>query len=119
MYVLNMDREKLYGRINLRVDKMLSAGLAEEVKGLLDKGYGEDLVSMQGLGYKEFIPYFKGEWSLENSASEIKQKTRHFAKRQLTWFRRQNDGTWIDMTNKTAVEAAEEIKIDLIKKGIL
>ena len=119
MYVLNMDREKLYDRINLRVDKMLSAGLEEEVRGLLDKGYDENLVSMQGLGYKEFMPYFKGECSLENAIDEIKQKTRHFAKRQLTWFRRQTDGTWIDMTDKTAVEAAEEIKKDLIEKGII
>jgi len=119
MYVLNMDREKLYHRINLRVDKMLSAGLEEEVRGLLDKGYEENLVSMQGLGYKEFMPYFKGECSLESTIDEIKQKTRHFAKRQLTWFRRQTDGTWIDMTDKTAVEAAEEIKKDLIEKGII
>ena len=119
MYVLNMDREKLYGRINLRVDKMMSAGLEEEVRGLLDKGYSENLVSMQGLGYKEFMPYFKGEWTLENAVEEIKQKTRHFAKRQLTWFRRQTDGTWVDMTGENAVSAAEKIKKDLIEKGII
>ena len=119
MYVLNMDREKLYERINLRVDKMFEAGLVEEVAEILDMGYTPELVSMQGLGYKEFIPFFEGKCSLEEVSEEIKQKTRHFAKRQLTWFRRQLDGTWVDVTNITAKEAAEIIKKDLTEKGII
>ena len=119
MYVLNMDREKLYERINLRVDKMFETGLVEEVAEILDMGYTPELVSMQGLGYKEFIPFFEGKCSLEEVSEEIKQKTRHFAKRQLTWFRRQLDGTWVDVTNITAKEAAEIIKKDLTEKGII
>ena len=107
--VLNMEREKLYERINLRVDIMIKNGLLGEVKSLLDKGYSTDLVSMQGLGYKEFVPYFKGETTLEAAIEELKQGTRHFAKRQLTWFRRQSKGLWIDLTNKDKITAVQEI----------
>lgn len=107
--VINMEREKLYERINLRVDLMVKNGLLDEVKGLLDRGYSTDLISMQGLGYKEFVPYFNGEISLEAAIEELKQKTRHFAKRQLTWFRRQSKGLWIDLTNKDKVTVVQEI----------
>lgn len=96
MFVLNMDREKLYSRIDLRVDLMLKDGLVEEVKALLDKGYNPDLVSMQGLGYKEIVKYLKGEMSLEEAVFILKRDTRHFAKRQLTWFKHQCNGIWID-----------------------
>jgi tRNA dimethylallyltransferase len=108
--VLNMEREKLYQRINLRVDLMMKAGLLDEAKGLLNKGYSADLVSMQGLGYKEFIPYFNGEISLDSAIEELKQGTRHFAKRQLTWFRRQAKGLWIDLTQKDKFTAVKEIE---------
>lgn len=107
--VLNMKRDKLYERINLRVDLMIKNGLLDEVKGLLDGGYSADLVSMQGLGYKEFVPYFKGETSLEAAIEVLKQGTRHFAKRQLTWFSRQSKGLWIDLTNKDKMTAIQEI----------
>ncbi|MEA5085511.1 MAG: tRNA (adenosine(37)-N6)-dimethylallyltransferase MiaA [Lachnospiraceae bacterium] len=107
--VINMEREKLYERINLRVDLMVKIGLLDEVKGLLDRGYSANLVSMQGLGYKEFIPYFNGEITLEAAIEELKQSTRHFAKRQLTWFRRQSKGLWIDLTNKDKTTAVQEI----------
>jgi tRNA dimethylallyltransferase len=96
---LTMDREKLYERINKRVDKMMEAGLVEEVRQLLDRGYDPSLVSMQGLGYKELVPYLYGEITLEKAVNDIKQRTRHFAKRQLSWFRRMPEIEWYDMTN--------------------
>ena len=93
-YVLNMDRERLYERIDLRVDLMIENGLIEEVRGLMEKGCDRSLVSMQGLGYKEIIAYLEGEVSLEEAVRVLKRDTRHFAKRQLTWFRRE-EATWI------------------------
>ncbi|MBS4900691.1 MAG: tRNA (adenosine(37)-N6)-dimethylallyltransferase MiaA [Clostridiales bacterium] len=95
-FVLSDDREKLYERINARVDKMLEAGLVDEVKGLMARGYGADLVSMQGIGYKEIIEYLESGISYEHAVESIKQNTRHFAKRQLTWFRREKDVIWMD-----------------------
>ena len=109
LIILNMDRETLYGRIDERVDIMVKDGLVEEVKKLLDMGYNENMVSMKGIGYKELIPYFKGECSLEYAISEIKKNTRHFAKRQVTWFKYQTDGLWIAMDGKSKESAAEEI----------
>lgn len=90
-FVLNRDRATLYARIDKRVDNMIKQGLVEEVKNLLESGYTKSLVSMQGLGYKEIIPYLEGEYSLENAVDIIKRDTRHFAKRQLTWFRRERE----------------------------
>nr|WP_317358426.1 tRNA (adenosine(37)-N6)-dimethylallyltransferase MiaA [uncultured Tyzzerella sp.] len=99
-FVLNMDREKLYNRINLRVDIMVKNGLVNEVKSLLEKGYKKNLVSMQGIGYKEIIKYLEGEYSLDYGVEIIKRDTRHFAKRQLTWFKHQSqDAIWIDVNN--------------------
>lgn len=95
-FVLNDDRETLYGRIEQRVDEMLKEGLVEEVKRLKDMGYHRDMVSMQGLGYKEILAYLEGECSLEEAVYLIKLGTRHFAKRQLTWFRREKDVIWVD-----------------------
>ncbi len=92
--ILNCDREKLYNRIELRIDKMISDGLVQEVENLLNLGYGESLVSMQGLGYKELVPYVKGHIPLETAIYNLKQNTRHFAKRQLTWFKNKCDGIW-------------------------
>lgn len=99
MIGLTMEREKLYERINHRVDLMIEAGLVEEVRKLLDQGYDSSLVSMQGLGYKELIPYLYGEITLEKAINDIKQRTRHFAKRQLSWFRRMPEIKWFDMTD--------------------
>lgn len=95
-YVLNMDRNRLYARIGERVDRMLSDGLVEEVRALKDMGCTRDMVSMQGLGYKEILDYLSGEVSLEEAVYIIKRDTRHFAKRQLTWFKREKDVTWVD-----------------------
>lgn len=94
--VLNDEREHLYERINLRVDEMIEKGLVAEVKKLLSKGCKKDMVSMQGLGYKEIISYIEGESSIEESVYRLKRDTRHFAKRQLTWFKREKEVTWID-----------------------
>ncbi|QDX94871.1 tRNA dimethylallyltransferase [Brevibacillus laterosporus] len=105
---LTMDRAKLYERVNQRVDVMIEAGLVEEVRILLDQGYSADLVAMQGLGYKELIPYLYGEITLDKAISDIKQRTRHFAKRQLTWFRRMPQLEWYDMTNPDSYEQVVE-----------
>ena len=94
--VLDMERQKLYDRINRRVDDMVENGLVEEVKKLLEHGYRRDLVSMQGLGYKELIPYLEHQCSLEEAVYRIKRDTRHFAKRQMTWFRRERGVTVLD-----------------------
>ena len=95
-FVLNDQRDRIYERINLRVDKMISEGLVLEVKKLLDKGYDPSLVSLQGLGYKELIPYLHGEQTLDEAIYTIKRDTRHFAKRQLTWFRREKEVIWVE-----------------------
>lgn len=98
-FVLTDERSKLYERIEKRIDLMLEEGLVEEVQKLLEKGYGKGLVSMQGLGYKELIPYLEGEISFDEAAYILKRDTRHFAKRQLTWFRRERDVRWLDKRN--------------------
>ena len=95
-FVLNDDRANLYSRINRRVDQMMEKGLLEEVKALKARGYTRDMVSMQGLGYKEVLAYLDGECTLEEAVSVIKRDTRHFAKRQITWFKRERDVIWID-----------------------
>lgn len=95
-FVLNDDREKLYLRIEERIDEMLKQGLVEEVQKLRDMGCHRGMVSMQGLGYKEMLAYLEGEMSLEEAVSVLKRDTRHFAKRQLTWFRRERDVIWVD-----------------------
>lgn len=94
-FVLEMNREDLYKRINERVDRMMAEGLEEEVRSLWRAGYGRELVSMQGIGYKEFFDYFEKKASLEETVDQIKKDTRHFAKRQLTWFRREREIVWI------------------------
>ena len=95
-FVLTMDRKKLYERIDKRVDLMFDMGLVEEVKALMAKGYDKSLVSMQGIGYKEVIDYLSGKTNLEECIDIIKRDTRHFAKRQLTWFKREKVVTYID-----------------------
>ena len=91
----------------------------EAVKGLLDKGYTPDLVSMQGIGYKEFIPYFNGECALEEAITQLKTNTRRFAKRQLTWFRRQIEGLWVDMDQSDGDKVMENVLDYLKQKEIL
>lgn len=95
-FVLNDERNRLYERINVRVDAMMDEGLVEEVTALKEMGYHRDMVSMQGLGYKEILAYLDGECTLDEAVEIIKRDTRHFAKRQLTWFRREPDVIWVD-----------------------
>lgn len=95
-FVLNDDREHLYERINQRVDVMMEQGLLAEVQKLKEMGYHKKMVSMQGLGYKEILEYLEGECTLEEAVYRIKRDTRHFAKRQLTWFRRERDVLWVN-----------------------
>ncbi len=119
-FVLTDNRKHLYERIEKRVDMMIKNGLVEEVQKLKDMGYHREMVSMQGLGYKEILDYLDGKMTLEEAVSLIKKETRHFAKRQLTWFRRERDVIWFD---KEKYEYNEEhILRDMIKileeKGI-
>lgn len=95
-YVLRLPREILYERINRRVDIMREAGLTQEVKKLLDMGCTKDMVSMQGIGYRQIIDALEGNLSLDDAYEKIKLDTRHFAKRQFTWFNREKTVTWID-----------------------
>lgn len=111
-FVLNDDRALLYKRIEQRIDIMIQQGLVEEVQKLIDYGCTPDMVSMQGLGYKEIIPYLMDECSLENAIYILKRDTRHFAKRQLTWFRRERDVTWID---KSTYSSEEKMLADMLQ----
>ena len=95
-FVLTDDRANLYNRIDLRVDIMLEKGLVDEVQKLKNMGYHRDMVSMQGLGYKEILDYLDGKCTLDEAVYVLKRETRHFAKRQLTWFRRERDVIWFD-----------------------
>ena len=95
-FVLTDDRKILYDRIDKRVDLMMQEGLLEEVNALRLRGLKRESVAMQGLGYKELFGYFEGEYPLEEAVRIIKRDTRHFAKRQLTWFRRERDVIWLD-----------------------
>lgn len=97
-FVLTDSRDKIYQRIDERVDLMMAHGLMEEVRALRDRGCRRDMVSMQGLGYKELLACLEGEISLEEAVYLIKRDTRHFAKRQLTWFRREKEVIWVDKT---------------------
>lgn len=95
VFVINFPREKMYERINSRVDKMLEEGLIEEVKQIVEK-YKNFPTAMQGIGYKEVIKYINGECTYQEMAEEIKKGTRHYAKRQITWFKKYQDAIWLD-----------------------
>lgn len=95
-FVLNEDRETLYRRIDQRVDAMMEKGLLDEVRRLRKMGCTRDMVSMQGLGYKEMLGFLEGEYPLEEAVRILKRDTRHFAKRQLTWFKREPEVIWIE-----------------------
>lgn len=120
-FVLNDDRARLYERIDRRVDTMIADGLVEEVRRLRAMGYTKELVSMQGLGYKELFPYFDGECTLDEAVSVMKRDTRHFAKRQLTWFRREKDVIWVNkqMFSYDNDKILSYINGILMKKGIV
>lgn len=104
-FVLNDNRKCLYARIEQRIDEMLKDGLVKEVEALRRRGCTRDLVSMQGLGYKEILAYLEGDCSLEEAVYILKRDTRHFAKRQITWFKREKDVIWL---NKPDFEYKEE-----------
>ena len=114
-FVLNKDRAKLYETINKRVDLMLQMGLLEEVQKLAAKGYTRELVSMQGLGYKELLAYFDGEYSLEEAVEILKRDTRHFAKRQLTWFKREKEVIWVNKDEFTNEDELLNHLLQIIK----
>ena len=101
---LNMPRETLYQRIEERVDRMVEAGLIEEVKGLLDQGYPRNCIAMQSFGYKELIDYLDGKRTFDEAIALLKQNTRRFAKRQLTWFRNDSRIEWLDTSEFSSVD---------------
>ncbi len=111
VFAINMDREKLYERINKRVDIMIENGLVDEVKSLIKK-YDELPTAIQGLGYKEVVSYLKSEITYDEMLEKIKQETRRYAKRQLTWFRRNKEITWLDG------QAGIQNNLDIILKGV-
>lgn len=108
MIGLNMNRQVLYNRIEQRVDAMIEAGLVDEVRMLLGQGLTEDDNSMKGIGYKELIGFLKSEYSLEEAVKRIKQNSRNYAKRQMTWFRRYKDIKWFDLTDVVNFEKSAE-----------
>ena len=108
-FVLSADREIVYGRIDSRIDKMLYQGLIPEIESLLKSGLTENHQSMQAIGYKEFLPYVKGEMGIEECVELAKQHTRNYAKRQETYFKSMKDAVWIDATNlNKAIEVIYE-----------
>lgn len=113
LFVLTDDRKVLYDRINKRVDQMIDQGLVEEVKGLLDEGLEENVQSLKAIGYREVIPYLEGQYSKEEMIELIKRNSRRYAKRQLTWFRRNEYSNWIDIS-KEEFNSADKI-IDHIR----
>lgn len=120
-FVLNDQRQRLYERIDRRVDEMLSSGLVEEVSRLRAQGFTRDMVSMQGLGYKEMLDYLEGHCSLEEAVTVIKRDTRHFAKRQITWFKREREVIWLDKEQADYDEGAllEQMLSELRKRQII
>ena len=111
---LSMERKILYERINKRVDEMLSAGLLEEVKTLMDKGYKKNLVSMRGIGYKEIIDHLEGIIGYEDAAAILKRNTRRFAKRQYTWFLKDRNVKWFSMDNLEEIDNTIKDILDYI-----
>ncbi len=110
VFDLKWPRQKLYDRINQRVDQMIEKGLVEEVKSILDAGHSKELQSLNTVGYKEIIKYLEGEWTLEKAVEKIKTSTRRYAKRQITWFRRWEFIGWLE---------AEELSVEEMKQRVL
>ena len=118
-FVLNDSRSHIYDRINKRVDIMMQDGLVNEVASLLEEGCTTDMVSMQGLGYKEIIEYIQGKCTLDEAVDNLKQSTRHFAKRQLTGFKREKDTIWYDKSLLTDDGIIDAMKAELKNKNII
>lgn len=116
--VLNREREHLYERINKRVDIMMDGGLIDEVKNLLSMGYTKDMISMQGIGYKEIIKHLDGEYTLDEAVEIIKRDSRRYAKRQLTWFRRYKDAKWFNLDEYSDKKELEKEVNNYIEKRL-
>ena len=115
---LSMERKVLYERINQRVDEMLSNGLVDEVSSLIKKGYGKNLVSMRGIGYKEIIEYIEGNTDYEEAVNTLKQNTRRFAKRQYTWFLKDENVKWFSMDNPSEIDKTLDSIVEYISTRI-
>lgn len=113
IWALTMDRDRLYARINQRVNMMVEQGLVSEVEGLVSRGYGVDLTACQAIGYNEILEYLDGEISLDEAVELIKRRTRHYAKRQLSWLRRDGRANWIDLDAVSPDEAVDLIISDV------
>ena len=113
---LTRQREQLYDRINQRVDMLVDMGLLDEVKGLLNRGLKESDISMKGIGYKEIIGYYNGEYSLDEAIDLVKRNTRHLAKRQLTWFKRYEQMQWFNISEYADDESCLEDIYKWLKK---
>ena len=107
---LTLPKDILYDRINIRVEAMIKNGLIDEVQGLIAKGYSKDLKAFQALGYKEAIALLDGLWTKEQMIEELKKRTRNFAKRQMTWFKRFDKVSWIDASSKPLENMLELIR---------
>ncbi len=119
-FVLNDDRQLLYNRIDKRVDIMMEQGLLKEVENLVNQGVKKGMTAMDGIGYKELLDYLEGNTTLEYAIDLIKKKSRNYAKRQLTWFRREEDVIWIDKSiYKSEKEQMDFIITNLKEKGIV
>ena len=112
-FVLNMDRAKLYDRINKRVDLMIEGGLLQEVRRLKEASCHRAMVSMKGIAYKELLEHLEGEISLYDAIDKIKQNTRHFAKRQITWFKREKEAIWIDVDRFESKDSILEYMLNI------
>lgn len=113
---LTRDRAELYDRINQRVELMITRGLVAEVKALLSQGYHSDLVSMQGLGYKEVVGYLQGEYDLDQAIYFLKRNTRHFAKRQITWLKRDREIIWLNYNQLSIAEMLTKVSLIIKEK---
>ena len=118
-FVLTLERSALYERINRRVDAMIAGGLAEEVQGLVSGGMPEQCPAMLAIGYRQMLPYLHGECTLAEAGEQIKLETRHFAKRQMTWFRREADAILLPKDNADTEELLSEMLRVLREKEII
>ena len=116
LIILTRNRAQLYDRINKRVDLLVEKGLFEEVRSLLDMGLTEDDISMKGIGYKEIISFFRGNIGKDDAVDLIKKNTRHFAKRQLTWFRRYDQARWLDISEYKDEDTAFEVMMQWLQR---
>lgn len=115
-FVLNDDREKIYERINKRVDIMVENGLKDEVLELCNAGFRDSITAMKAIGYSELLDYVDGKLSFEEAVEKIKTDTRHFAKRQLTWFGREKAVTWVNINEYTSQDDILEYMTDILKE---